>query len=1353
MDKTLKEQTPPITEMDETLNEQIAPIDAAPSEQTPPPNLVPGEQTPPTNVGSGSEDVILDLPAQYSSGNAGFFNRQNESVPTAVTVGPDGALYASELSALPYPEGYARVLRIGDPDGEASYDGTTPGGTSQIYANGFEQINGLTFDEDGALYVLEYVNGSTVYDPTLAVEDLPPSNLIRVDPDGTRQQISGAELRFGNYVFAHDGKIYAAINNGNVEQGQVLSYEQNAETGEWSHEVVADNLKNPRGMDIGPDGNLYVLETGDGTPADDPNVEDALSVQFIPGLVSQRAGYTAAITQIDLENGGQERVYEGLPSTIEYNPNTGEDRIISIGSNGLAIGEDGTVWIASGGGLSNATAEELGEFGEGLRGVLKLDGLFGEDPSQATWTPAFDAVAYAGENGPDGATTLFNTQSNLNDIEIGSDGNLYAVDAARNVMYGISPDGENVENVSVLQKTSPVLTPPQYGLVTQAGGDPSADYRVEISERTFKGENELPDTPGRQQALANEAIASAEGGTDGEMPGGMPEMPGVAPEITGEMPGGMPGVAPEMAGEMSGVAPEMTGEMPSEAPELPGVAPEMTGEMPSGMPGVAPEMAGEMFGVAPEMTGEMPSGMPGVAPEMSGEMPGEASEMSGEASSSSYQWDFSSFEESASGNNEPPLRGEDATIGSISGEAQQPASNEDPVDAGQITADRPTPGNPMLEPQAPADGLPVPEANAGEGIDLPDDAEVLVATTADSLPTEAPGFDPTMLPTEGGMDSGMPSSPPQGGLPTQEPASGNSEPPLRGEDATIGSILGESQQPASNEGSVDAGQITADRPTPGNPMLEPQAPADGLPAPEANTNGAPTEVPGFDPTMPPPEGFDANNFDPLNPTLLPGVEQSVLIPGPVDPIAPVITEGNPFADYFDPFFGVYSPAEGEEPMLQNGESSYTVDDLFVFGDRLTENGGEFGKNAVAESTGADLPYGDAPYSPDGNFTDGLNWTTYLARILGVEEEAGQDTNFSYLDATARELDNPTDPFGEATELNTFAGQIDTFEQTYGTFTEDDLVVVNFGGNDLTLPPSEGVAPEEAAQQSIQATVDGIASLQELGAENFLVGLVPPVELAPIFSDPEFQAILGVEPGFFGPVVEGYNEGLTAALEAYEIESGANVELLDVNSLFNAIEAEPGSYGFVNVDEPVLSSQTPLTGEAPVYNEAIVGEDPAVQHATLFIDPFFHPTALGHSILAETARNELLNPDEDLAEPTPEETEAIVEPDNLSEDTLMAMPPEDGTQIEASEVTGNDLTISVSLPEAYFEQIQSIFPDMGSDQVIQIENVDALFDGNSGEYFEEGTGLLGVNDITFEVYSEDEPSGEMVGDVNVDFSLT
>lgn len=58
-------------------------------------------------------------------------------------------------------------------------------------------------------------------------------------------------------------------------------------------------------------------------------------------------------------------------------------------------------------------------------------------------------------------------------------------------------------------------------------------------------------------------------------------------------------------------------------------------------------------------------------------------------------------------------------------------------------------------------------------------------------------------------------------------------------------------------------------------------------------------------------------------------------------------ESNSSTDYFDPFFGVL-PARDKELVLSNGEDRYTVDDLFVFGG-LTENGGEFGKNAVAQS--------------------------------------------------------------------------------------------------------------------------------------------------------------------------------------------------------------------------------------------------------------------------------------------------------------------------------------------------------------------------------------------------------------------
>lgn len=1010
--------------MDETID--ALPDDAMPdtpaNESTPPGSPPPGGEAPgevvpisaPAPAGPALPDDFPALPPQYSTaGNAGFFNRQNESVPTAVTVGPDGALYVSELSALPYPEGHARVLRVEKGEGGVSFDGETPAGVSQIHASGFEQINGLTFDDEGNLYVLEYVAGQAVYDPTLDPAELPPSRIIKVGTDGVREQISGEELLLGNYVLAHEGKLYATINDADTENGKLLAYERDAESGEWTHEVVADGLLNPRGLDVGPDGKLYILEAGVGTPADDPDAENAPVIPFIPGLVSQSGGYTGAISAFDTETGEVERVYEGLPSFREFNPATGEDRVISIGPNGFGINDAGEVYIASGGGLSNQSVAALGPFAEGVSGILKLDGLFDEDPSNASWELVFDSVEYAGAFGPDGATTLFNTQSNLNDVEIGPDGKVYTVDAARNVLYELDAEGDDVESVTVLQKTPPVLTPVQYALVLAAGGDPSADYRVEINEITFKGANELPDTPGRVQALA---AAGAEGGTPPGAPAGPP-------------PGG---------------------------PDGEGLVP--------GLPDAPDAGAGA-----------------------------------------------------------PPPRGEDAAIGGALGD-----------------------GDDALEP--------------GEAI-VPPNGSQPVEGTDPSVPVDNPGAPPVEV---------------------VEPTTG-AEPPFE---------------------------------VPG------KIPGVGAP------DGPPTDAGEFDPNNPPP------NVGPPTP----------LIPGPVDPTAPPVLADNPYSIYFDPFFGTYAPAPGQEPALSDGDGgSYEVDQLFVFGDRLTEDGGYYGKAAVAARAGAELPIDEAPYSPYGNFTDGLNWTTYLSRILGVDEGVsvfdpdgdlgGADTNFSYLDATARELVNPFDPL-QATSggLTNFAGQIDAFERVYGGFSEDDLVVVSFGGNDLTLPPSEGQTPMEAAAASLQATIEGIARLVSLGAENLLVPNLVDVEIVPIFSDPAFQEALGVPPGALSEAVTAYNAALEGALNAFGEAAGVGITLLDTNRLFEAIVAEPGSYGFSNVDEPVLVTPPNVGVEEPIYNPAIVGRDPAVQHATLFLDVLFSPTALGHSIIAETARDALLGRGADPATP-------------------------------------------------------------------------------------------------------------------------
>jgi len=881
-----------------------------------------------TSVGGSTSGVTLPtLPPQYSTGNLGFFTRQTEYVPTGVTVGPDGALYVSGLTGIPYPDGYSSIYRIANPTATTGYNGTTPSGVPQVYASGFSQVQSLSFDAQGNLYVLEYVNSNAVYDPTQALASLPPSQLIKVAPDGTRTTISGPELRLGNYVLADKttGDVYVAINGSGPATstapgtGEVLRYHTDPTTGAVTNSVVASGLNNPRGMAFGPDGKLYVLEQGTGTPSGAPGADTAPVIPFIPGLVSERGGYTGSITSVDVKgDGSQARVYTGLPSFREFNPTTGQDRVISIGPNALTITPDGTVYIASGGGLAPETAAAAGPIADGLQGVLKLTGLFGPDPSQATYTPAFTALTYAAQNGPDGATTLFNTESNLYDITQGADGKIYTVDAARNDVYGLTNGGSTVDSVTVLQKLPPVLTPPQYAAVLAGGGNPSAEYAAEIASTTYKNANNLPDVPGNLPDASSAA--------------GLP-------------PGGTP----------------------------------------------------------PTMTATLVSG-----------------------------------------------------------------------------------------------------------------------TTGSTTPTSSGG-------------------------------TASSTPP-HGEDTTGSGVTG---------------------------------------ATSTSTSGPPTGTPGV-PGGPPPGPF----------------------PGPTDPTSPPVLPGNIYSNSFNPFFGNFAPAASDPLALSNGQGgTFTASHLYNFGDRLADAGNAA---ALAKSLGQTTDLSTAPFSPTGNFSDGPKWTTDLAQMLGLTQP-GQDTNFAYENATARPLTNPFDPNQAQAPLTNFSGQIQQFEQAGQTFSANDVVTVTFGGNDITLPSNLPV--DVGISLSVDSILGGMQQLADLGAKHFLVSNLPDITLAPIFSDPAFQAATGSTPATLQPLVDQFNAKLTAGVAQFGANTGLDVKEFDLHTLFNGIAANPSNYGFANVAQPVLAAPPGAT-PAPVYNPAIVGQDPAVQHATLFTDPFFDPTALGQALIAQTARSTL-----------------------------------------------------------------------------------------------------------------------------------
>ena len=1023
-----------------------------------------------TSVGGSTSGVTgtSTLPPQYATGNLGFFTRQTEPVPTAVTVGPDGALYASMLTGIPYGDGYASIWRVDGTNTTTGFDGSVASGVPQAWASGFSEVIGLSFNNStGDMFVLEYLNSNEVYDPTKPPAGLPPGALIQVKPDGTRTTISGPELHLGNYVLVNQqtGDVYVTVDNQGAATatspgtGQVLDYKQDPATGAWSSTVIASGLNSPRGMAIGPDGKLYVLEQGSGTPAGTPGADTAPVIPFIPGLVSERGGNTGSITQVDVTNpaGGQKEVLTGLASFREFNPTTGEDRVISIGMNGLTIAPDGTVYIAAGGGLAPETAAAVGPLADQLQGVLKVEGLFGADPSQATVTPEFNSLQYAAANGPDGARTLYNTESNLNDIVYNpKDDNVYTVDAARNDMYGLSNNGSTVSSVTVFPRQPAILTPPQYAAVTQYGGDPSQQYAAEISSYTFRNSSGVPNVPGNVPQAGLAAAAAAAGLTS-------------APGTTNG----------------SSAVPTGTTTSSTTGTTITSTAPAPHGE---------------------DTTGSGVTGTTGTA---------------GSGSSTS---------------NVLVLQiAEDAYLGDA-----------------QFTVN--------------VDGVQVGDVNTATVLNSLGDTQAFTITGSFAAGPHAVTVD--------FLNDAY------GGTPDTD------------------------RNLWVNGATLDGTAI------PNSTLIEysagPQSFTFTAPAGTSSTGTSSTGTS---------SGISSTNL----PTLPPGASFAPALPGATDPLSQPVLANNPYANEYAPFFGNYSPAPSDPLTLTAMDgSTYTASKLLVFGDRLADNGNSA---ALAKSLGQVSGTATAPYSTTGNFSDGPQWTTDLAQYLGASAPAQQE-NYAYEGATARPLGvaDPFIPDAGKTPLDTFAGQIQQFEQQDGVVSPHAVVSITFGGNDISLPSTE--SPVQGVTDSVNAIISGMQTLVGDGAKHFLVSNVPDITLAPLFSNPGFLAATGATAAQFQGLVSAFDTQLTAGLAQFSgANPGVDVKTLDLSTLFKGIAANPTDYGFTNISQPVLSS-TPAPDTAPTYNPAIVGQDPQAEHGSLFLDPFFDPTALGQALIAQTARTTL-----------------------------------------------------------------------------------------------------------------------------------
>jgi len=128
----------------------------------------------------------------------------DDAVPTAVTVGPDGAYYVSELTGFPLVPGAANILRV-----------SQRGDVDSACITGFTQIMDLAFDDTGVLYVLNFAG-----------------TVVRISPDRTAAS-AGAQSR-----------------------GTCARY------GAGERTTVVTGLNQPTSMTVGPDGALYISNRG-----------------------------------------------------------------------------------------------------------------------------------------------------------------------------------------------------------------------------------------------------------------------------------------------------------------------------------------------------------------------------------------------------------------------------------------------------------------------------------------------------------------------------------------------------------------------------------------------------------------------------------------------------------------------------------------------------------------------------------------------------------------------------------------------------------------------------------------------------------------------------------------------------------------------------------------------------------------------------------------------------------------------------------------------------------------------------------------------------------------------------------
>lgn len=294
--------------------------------------------------------------------------------------------------------------------------------------------------------------------------------------------------------------------------------------------------------------------------------------------------------------------------------------------------------------------------------------------------------------------------------------------------------------------------------------------------------------------------------------------------------------------------------------------------------------------------------------------------------------------------------------------------------------------------------------------------------------------------------------------------------------------------------------------------------------------------------------------------------------------------------------------------------TYTA--VISFGDSLSDAGNDY--RATETLHAIDPSQAIEPVSPPysgGRFSNGKVWVQYLAAALHLTIQqpfvpfGGLPTGLNFADGGA--LAGAISGVHSLQPLD-LPAQLTEFGATKnGQAPATALYTLSIGGNDLiailsdtSLTPTQQAAAISTAVSNETTFLTGLAAL---GARHILVMNVPDLS-----NVPEVKALGPLAQEEASLATSTFNNAVAAALPGIIKKTGANIKILNVYKLVDAVVASPASYGFTNV------TQSCWTGN---YSSATSGTlcstSQFTQNQYLFWDSV-HPTTHAHSVIANHA---------------------------------------------------------------------------------------------------------------------------------------